>query len=71
MSDVKEIKDLRGMSEEDLKERMDDLAAEAMKLRFQQATMQLTHTARPAQLRREVARIKTILAEHSRQGVEA
>jgi len=71
MSDVKKIKDLRGMSENDLNERVNELAAEAMKLRFQQATMQLTHTARPSQLRREIARIKTILAEHSRQGVDA
>jgi len=71
MSDTKKIKDLRAMSEDDLKERMDELAAEAMKLRFQQATMQLTHTARPAQLRCEVARIKTILTERSRQGAEA
>ncbi len=70
MSNMKKAKDLRGMSENDLRERMDELAAEAMKLRFQQATMQLTHTARPAQLRREVARIKTILAEHSRRGAE-
>jgi len=71
MSDMKKAKDLRAMPANDLKERMDELEAEAMKLRFQQATMQLTHTARPAQLRRELARIKTILAEHSRQGVEA
>jgi len=71
MSDAKKTKDLRAMSENDLTERMDELAAEAMKLRFQQATMQLTHTARPAKLRREVARIKTILAERSRQGAEA
>jgi len=70
MSNMKKAKDLRGMFENDLRERMDELAAEAMKLRFQQATMQLTHTARPAQLRREVARIKTILAEHSRRGAE-
>jgi len=71
MSDTKKIKDLRGMSENDLQGRLDELAAEAMKLRFQQATMQLTRTARPSQLRREVARIKTILTERSRQGVEA
>jgi len=71
MSDTKKIKDLRALSENDLKERMDELAAEAMKLRFQQATMQLTHTARPAQIRHEVARIKTILTERSRQGAEA
>ncbi|MDQ6960126.1 MAG: 50S ribosomal protein L29 [Mariprofundaceae bacterium] len=70
MSDMKKAKDLRGMSENDLQERVDELTAEAMKLRFQQATMQLTRTARPSQLRREIARIKTILAEQSRQGVE-
>ena len=56
------------MSGNELRERMDELAAEAMKLRFQQTTM--THTARPAQVRREFARIKTVLAEHSRQGAE-
>ena len=69
MSKMKKTDELRAMSGEDLLAHMNDLAAEAMKLRFQQATMQLTHTARPAQVRREVARIKTILAE--RQGVAA
>jgi len=39
-----------------------------MKLRFQQATMQLTTTARPTQVRREIARIKTILAARAVQG---
>jgi len=68
MSDIKKAKDLRGMKDAELKERMDELAAEAMKLRFQQATMQLTTTARPAQVRREIARIKTILAARAVQG---
>jgi len=65
MSDIKSAKDLRGMNEADLKERMDELAAEHMKLRFQRATMQLNNTARVGQVRREIARIKTILAERS------
>ncbi len=65
MSDIKSAKDLRGMKEADLKERMDELAAEHMKLRFQRATMQLNNTARVGQVRREIARIKTILAERS------
>jgi large subunit ribosomal protein L29 len=65
MSDIKNAKDLRGMKEADLKERMDELAAEHMKLRFQRATMQLNNTARVGQVRREIARIKTILAERS------
>ncbi|MDQ6986620.1 MAG: 50S ribosomal protein L29 [Mariprofundaceae bacterium] len=68
MSDNKKAADLRAMSEADLNERIDELAAEGMKLRFQQATMQLTTTARPAQARREIARIKTILAERVAQG---
>jgi len=65
MSDKKNSKDLRAMSEADLKERMDELAAEHMKLRFQKATMQLNNTARVGTVRREIARIKTILAERS------
>ncbi len=65
MSDIKQAKDLRSMAEADLKERMDELAAEHMKLRFQRATMQLSNTARVGQVRREIARIKTILAERS------
>jgi len=51
------------MKEAELKERMDELAAEHMKLRFQKATMQLNNTARIGQVRREIARIKTVLAE--------
>jgi len=68
MSDIKKAKELRGMSDAELNERVDELAAEGMKLRFQQATMQLTATARPAQVRHEIARIKTILAERVVQG---
>ena len=63
--------ELRKMKDDELNARIDELAAEGMKLRFQQATMQLTSTARVGQVRREIARIKTILAERSRQGVEA
>jgi len=65
MSDTKNTKDLRAMKDADLNERMDELAAESMKLRFQKATMQLNNTARVGQVRREIARIKTILAERS------
>jgi large subunit ribosomal protein L29 len=63
MSDVKKAKELRDLKDVDLNARMDELAAEHMKLRFQKATMQLNNTARVGQVRREIARIKTILAE--------
>jgi len=54
--------ELREMSAADLKSRMEDLSAEHMKLRFQKATMQLTNSARIGQVRKEIARIKTVLA---------
>jgi len=63
MSDMKKAKELRDLSEAELKIRRDELAAENMKLRFQKATMQLNNTARVGQVRREIARINTILAE--------
>jgi len=55
--------ELRKMKDVELNARMDDLAAEHMKLRFQKATMQLTNSARIGQVRKEVARIQTILAQ--------
>ncbi len=63
MSDMKKAKELREISDSDLKERVNILAAEGMKLRFQKATMQLTNTARVGQVKREIACIKTILNE--------
>jgi large subunit ribosomal protein L29 len=66
MSDMKDAKALRAMNAADLNARMDELAAESMKLRFQKATMQLANVARVGQVRREIARIKTILAEQAR-----
>jgi len=55
--------ELRKKSDDELKENMEELAAEHMKLRFQKATMQLTNSARIGQVRKEIARIQTILAQ--------
>ncbi len=57
------MKELRKKSDAELKETMEELAAEHMKLRFQKATMQLTNSARIGQVRKEIARIQTILAQ--------
>lgn len=57
--------ELRKLSDSELRSRMDELAAENMKLRFQKATMQIANPARIKQVRREIARIKTLLAERS------
>jgi len=53
--------ELRGKSSDQLKEQLLDLKKEQFNLRFQKATGQLENTARVRQVRRDIARIKTIL----------
>ncbi|RME86150.1 MAG: 50S ribosomal protein L29 [Zetaproteobacteria bacterium] len=55
--------ELRKLSDAELQKRIEDLSAELLKLRFQKATMQLANPARIRQVRREIARCKTILNE--------
>lgn len=56
-------KELREMSREELLRTLDELYREQMNLRFQAATRQLQNTARFRQVRRDIARVKTILRE--------
>ena len=55
--------DLRAKSVDELKEHLVELRKEAFNLRFQAASGQLENTARPRQVRRDIARIKTILGQ--------
>ena len=59
--------DLRARSEDELTEEVDTLGKEIFNLRFQRASGQLENTARVRQVRRDIARIKTILGERRRQ----
>jgi large subunit ribosomal protein L29 len=59
--------DLRTRSADELSEQVDNLGKEIFNLRFQRASGQLENTARVRQVRREIARIKTILGERRRQ----
>jgi large subunit ribosomal protein L29 len=56
-------KEIRNLSAEEIKAKVADTREELMKLRFQQVTGQLTDTSRLRILRRDVARMETILAE--------
>jgi large subunit ribosomal protein L29 len=58
--------DVRAKSIDELKQQVDDLSKEAFNLRFQRASGQLENTARVRQVRRDIARIKTILGERAR-----
>jgi large subunit ribosomal protein L29 len=57
--------DLRTKSVDQLKESLVSLRKEQFNLRFQQASGQLENTSRSCVVRREIARIKTVLGERS------
>ena len=53
--------DLRKKKTDDLKKMVLDLKKESFNLRFQRVAGQLTNTARVREVRRSIARIKTLL----------
>jgi large subunit ribosomal protein L29 len=55
--------DVRGMTLDQLEDEVLKLKKESFNLRFQRATGQLENTARARQVRRDIARIKTIAAQ--------
>jgi len=59
--------DLRARTQDELTEQAETLGKEIFNLRFQRASGQLENTARVRQVRRHIARIKTILGERRRQ----
>ena len=56
---------MRAKTPDELKDQLLDLKKEQFNLRFQRATQQLEATGRVRLVRREIARIKTILTEKS------
>lgn len=60
---MEKFKDILAKDEKELTEQIDLLSKEALNLRFQQATGSLKNTARMRQIRREIAKIKTALAQ--------
>ena len=57
--------ELRDLKSGEIETKLSDAREELMKLRFQQVTGQLTDTSRLRVLRREIARMQTILREQS------
>ncbi|MFC3181580.1 50S ribosomal protein L29 [Cypionkella sinensis] len=60
-------KELLGKSPEQLREQLVSLKKEAFNLRFQAATNQLENTSRMRAVRRDVARIMTVLNQKAAQ----
>ncbi len=57
------VTDIRTKSDDELRDQIRDLKKEAFNLRFQKASGQLENTARQRQVRRDLARVKTVLGE--------
>ena len=59
--------DVRAKTDDELAGELDNLGKEVFNLRFQRANGQLENTARVRQVRRDIARIKTVLGERRRR----
>ena len=55
------VQEIREMQVEQIRTKLSDAHEELMKLRFQQVTGQLTDTSHLRNLRRDIARMETIL----------
>ena len=60
-----DIQEIRGMTADQLKDQLLSLKKEQFNLRFQAATGQLEKTHRANQVRKDIARIKTVLRTKS------
>jgi large subunit ribosomal protein L29 len=66
---VAKIKDLRLKTDKELQDRLAELTKEQFNLRVQKITSQLTNTARVGHVRREIAKIKTLMTERCQKKV--
>ena len=57
--------EVRQKTDDELSDQLGDLQKEAFNLRFQKASGQLENTTRVREVRRDIARIKTVLHERS------
>ena len=63
MMKAKEIKDIRGLSIEKLEAKLQELKKDLFMLRMQHATNQLDNPMQIAAVKKDIARIKTIIRE--------
>ena len=63
MMKAKEIKEARSLSIEKLEEKLQDLKKDLFMLRMQHATNQLDNPMQIAAVKKDIARIKTIIRE--------
>ena len=65
------VADVRLKTDKELEDRILELRKEQFNLRFQKATGQLANTARVTAVRKEIAKIMTVIGERQRQAAKA
>ena len=68
---MSKIEDLRTKTDDQLSDALTELKREQYNLRFQAATNQLERAARVKEVRREIAQIKTLQGERTREAAKA
>ena len=63
--------EIRKMSEKDIEAKLHDLKDELFKLRFQQAINQLDNPMRIKAVKKDIARVKTVIRDIELHGKEA
>jgi large subunit ribosomal protein L29 len=63
--------DVRGLADDELVRRLDELQQELFNLRFQLTTRQLENYMRLENVRRDIARVRTIMRERELEAVGA
>lgn len=58
-----DIEDIRDMTDQQIRERLDELREERFRLNFRAATMELENPRLLSQLRRDIARVLTVQRE--------
>lgn len=63
--------DFRGMSEKELNDKLSELKGELFNLRFQHAINQLENPGRIKAVKRDIARVKTVIRENETKDAAA
>jgi len=65
------VSDMREMTYEELQKELSELKSELFKLRFQLVTNQLDNPMKLKQVKKSIARIKTVMREMELKGAQA
>ncbi len=65
------VNEMRDKSQEELQKELNELKSELFKLRFQLVTNQLENPMKLKDVKKSIARVKTILREREIKGVQA